>query len=115
MPNRIERLSGTNGPFIATNSTGTTARVGFGSAAGGVLIVTAVSSTPATITWHVAATPDGTLSPLRDGSGSAVTTTVDSANSYLNAYPLPDALFAAPCIAAVTNAGSVTFTIAVKG
>lgn len=115
MPNKIERLWGTTGPFIATTATSTTARVAFGTAAGGTLIVTAVTSTPATLTWHVAATPEGTLVPLRDGAGSAVTTTIDSANSYLNAYPLPDALFAAPFIAAVTNAGSVTFTIAVKG
>lgn len=115
MPTRIERLSGTNGPFTATTSTGTTARVGFGSAAGGALIVTAASGAPSTLTWHVAATPDGTLYPLRNGAGGAVTTSLDSANSYLNAYPLPDALFGAPCISAVTNTGSVTFTIAVKG
>jgi hypothetical protein len=31
------------------------------------------------------------------------------------AYPLPDGLFAAPFIAGVVNAGTLTATLAVKG
>lgn len=115
MPNKIERLSGVTGSFTLTTSTSTTARIPFGAVAGGVIVVTGVTSTPATLTWHVSNTPEGTLVPLQDGTGSAVTTTVASTNSYINAYPIPDAAFGAQFIAAVTNAGSLTVVLSVKG
>lgn len=115
MPSKIERLSGSTGSFTLTNSASTTARIPFGAAAGGVVIVTGVTSTPATLTWYVIGSAEGTLIPLQDGVGSAVTTTVASTNSYINAYPIPDAAFGAQFIAAVTNAGSLTVTLSVKG
>lgn len=115
MPNKIERLSGVTGPFTFTNSSGTTARIPFMAVAGGVLCVTGVTSTPATLTWHIANTAEGTLVPLRDGDGNAVVTTLSSANSYVNAYPIPDAAFGAQFIAAVTNAGTATVSLSVKG
>lgn len=115
MPNKIERLSGVNGPFTITASTSTTARIPFAAAAGGVIVVTAVTSTPATLTWYVSNTSDGTLVPLQDGTGSGVTTTVASTNSYVNAYPIPDAAFGAQFIAAVSNAGTLAVSLSVKG
>ena len=115
MPNKIERLSGVTGSYTITNSTSSTARIPFGSSAGGVLIVTGVTSTPATLTWYVIGSAEGTLIPLQDGAGSAVTTTIASTNSYVNAYPIPDAAFGAQFIAATANAGSLTAQFSVKG
>lgn len=115
MPNKIERVSITTGSYAITSSTSSTARLPFGGSAGGVMIVTGVTSTPATLTWYVSSTSDGTLVPLQDGAGSAVTTTIASTNSYINAYPLPDAAFGAQFIAATTNAGALTVQFSVKG
>jgi hypothetical protein len=109
MPNKIERLNSVTAAFVATNSASTSPKIPFAAAAGGVLIVDAVSSAT-TITWHVAFGPELTPVPL-NADGSGVTTTI-AAN---NAYTLPDALFAAPFIVAVTNAGTATFRVSVKG
>jgi hypothetical protein len=109
MPNKIERLSSVTDTITATNSASTSPRIPFGSMAGAVLIVDSVSSATS-ITWHVAFGPELTPSPL-NADGAAVTTTI----AVNNAYTLPDALFAAPFIVAVTNAGTAAFRIAVKG
>jgi hypothetical protein len=109
MPNKIERLSSVTGTIVATNSASTSPKIPFGAAAGGILIVDAVSSAT-TITWHVAFDVELTPRPL-NADGSAVTTTI-AAN---NAYTLPDALFGAPYIVAVVNAGTATFRVSVKG
>lgn len=109
MPNKIERLSSVTDTITATNSASTSPKIPFAAMAGGVLIVDSVSSATS-ITWHVAFGPELTPRPL-NADAAAVTTTI-AAN---NAYTLPDALFAAPFIVAVTNAGTATFRIAVKG
>jgi hypothetical protein len=109
MPNKIERLNSVTGTFVATNSAATSPKIPFSSAAGGVIIVDAVSSAT-TLTWHIAFGPELTPVPL-NADGSGVTTTIAAGN----AYTLPDALFAAPFIVAVTNAGTATFRMSVKG
>lgn len=110
MPNKIERLSSVSGDIIATNSASTSPKIPFGAAGGGTIIVDAVASGATSITWHVAFGPEQTARPL-NADAAAVTTAI-AAN---NAYTLPDALFAAPFIVAVTNAGTATFRLAVKG
>lgn len=110
MPNKIERLSAVGAEVTATNSASTSPKVPFGAAAGAIIIVDSVASGATTLTWHVAFGPELTPVPL-NSDGSGVTTTI-AAN---NAYALPDALFAAPFIVAVTNAGTATFRISVKG
>lgn len=110
MPAKLERLSGVTGQVVATNSASTSPKIPFGSAAGGVLIVDAVASGATTITWHVAFGQELTPAPV-NADGAGVTTTI-AANQ---AYVLPDALFAAPFIVAVTNAGTATFRLSVKG
>jgi hypothetical protein len=110
MPNKIERLSSVTSEITATNSASTSPKIPFGSAAGGVIIVDSVASGATTITWNVAFGPELTPRPL-NADGAGVTTTI-AAN---NAYSLPDALFGAPFIVAVTNAGTATFRLAVKG
>jgi hypothetical protein len=47
---------------------------------------------------------------VNDGTADVSTTIVAN-----KAYPIPDALFAAPFIVAVTNAGTATFRLCVKG
>lgn len=110
MPNKIERLSSVISQIVATNSASTSPPIPFGAMAGGMIIVDAVASGATSITWHVAFGPELTPRPL-NADGAAVTTTI----AVNNAYTLPDALFGAPFIVAVTNAGTATFRVAVKG
>lgn len=109
MPNKIERLNSVTGQFVATASAATSPKIPFGAAAGGVIVVDSVSSAT-TITWHVAFGQELTPVPL-NADGSGVTTTIAAGNAYV----LPDALFAAPFIVAVVNAGAATFRVSVKG
>lgn len=110
MPNKIERHNSVSASVTATNSASTSPKIPYGAVAGGMIIVDAVASGATSITWNVAFGQELTPRPL-NADGAAVTTTI-AAN---NAYTLPDALFAAPFIVAVTNAGTATFRIAVKG
>lgn len=110
MPNKIERYNSVSAAVTATNSASTSPKVPYGAVAGGMIIVDSVASGATSITWNVAFGQENTPRPL-NADGAAVTTTI-AAN---NAYTLPDALFAAPFIVAVTNAGTATFRIAVKG
>lgn len=110
MPNKMERLSSVAGPFTATSSAATSPKVPFGASAGAVIIVDAVAGGANSITWHVAFGPELTPRPI-NADGAGVTTTIAADNAYV----LPDALFAAPFIVAVTNAGTATFRISVKG
>jgi hypothetical protein len=109
MPNKIERLCSVTGSIVATASASTSPKVPFGAASGGVLVVDGVTGGAASLAWHVAFGPEGTPVPVN--SGGAVTTTVSAGN----AYPIPDALFGAPFIVAVADAGTVTFRVSVKG
>jgi hypothetical protein len=110
MPNKIERLSSVTSAVVATNSTSTSPKIPFGAAAGGVLVVDAVASGATSLAWHVAFGPELTPVPVNDGTADVSTTIVAN-----KAYPIPDALFAAPFIVAVTNAGTATFRLCVKG
>jgi hypothetical protein len=110
MPNKIERLSSVTGTIVCTNSAATSPKIPFGAAAGGVFIVDALAGSATKIVWHVAFGQELTPVPANDGS-AAVETTV-SANT---AYPIPDALFAAPFIVGVTNSGTATIRLCVKG
>jgi hypothetical protein len=109
MPNKIERLSAVGSTITATNSTSTSPRIPFGANAGGMVFVTGVA-TATKILWHAALTNESTPIPVH-ADGAAVETAV--ANN--RAYPIPDACFAAPFLVAVTDAGTLTLTIAVKG
>jgi hypothetical protein len=71
--------------------------------------VSAVASAT-TITWHAAFGPEETPVPV-NAEGAGVTTAIAASN----AYALPDALFGAPYIVAVVNAGTATFRVSVKG
>jgi uncharacterized protein YbbC (DUF1343 family) len=76
---------------------------------GGVAIVTAVSGATS-LAWYVASDSSATLYPAYNASG-ALTTAIAAGR----AYKVPDELFAAPFIAAVTDAGTATVVLCVKG
>lgn len=109
MSNKIERRSSVTSS-ITVNALSTCPRIPYGASAGGVIIVTAVSGAT-TIQWMVAPeAATGEAYAVYSG-GSAVTTTI-SAN---RAYPVPDALFAAPFIVPATDAGTATIIVMLKG
>lgn len=110
MPQKIERLSSVTGTIVATATASTSPKIPFGAAAGGTLVVDAVSGGANAITWHVAFGPEETPRPL-NADGSGVTTAI-AAN---NAYALPDSLYGAQFIVAVANAGTATIRVSVKG
>lgn len=110
MPHKIERLCSVTGSVVATASASTSPKIPFGAAAGGTLIVDAVTGGAATLTWYVAYGQEDTPRPLNAG-GSGVTTAI----AVDSAYTLPDALYGAPYIVAVADAGTATFRVSVKG
>jgi hypothetical protein len=110
MPHKIERLCSVTSDIVATNSGSTSPKIPFGAASGGTMIVSAVDGGATTITWYVSAEAGSSAMPLNSG-GSGVTTAIAGSNAYV----LPDALFGAPFIVAVTDAGTATFRISVKG
>jgi hypothetical protein len=109
MPHKIERLNSVTGSIVATASASTSPKIPFGASAGGVIIVDSVSSAT-TITWHVAFDAEATPRQI-NADGAAVTTTIAAGQ----AYAMPDALFAAPFVVAVVNAGTATFRMSLKG
>lgn len=110
MPNKIERHSSVVAAVTATASAATSPKVPFAASAGGIIIVDSLAGGANAITWHVAFGPELTPVPLLvDGQSVQTSVLAD------RAYQIPDALFAAPFIVAVTNAGTATFRISVKG
>jgi hypothetical protein len=110
MPNKIERYSSTTEIVTATASSSTSPKIPFGASAGGMIVVDAVSGGASSLSWRVACGPDASAIPVNDGTSDVATSIVAG-----KAYPIPDALFAAPFIVAVANAGTATFRICVKG
>lgn len=109
MANKIERLHSLTGSIVATASASTSPKIPFGAAGGGMLFVDAASSATS-VTWYAAASQEDTPVPV-NADGAGVTTTIAASN----AYALPDGLFGAPFIVAVTNAGTATFRVSIKG
>lgn len=109
MANKIERLSSATGSITVTASSSTSPPIPFGASAGGMMFVTGLSSATK-VAWHAASSREATPLPVF-ADGSAVETSI----TLNRAYPLPDALFAAPFIVAVTDAGTATIQISVKG
>jgi len=110
MANKIERLNSVSGPFTLTASASTSPKLPFGASAGGVIIVDSLAGGATTLAWHVAFDSAADARPLYDGA-TAITTAVTAGR----AYAIPDAAFAAPYVVAVTNAGTASVRISVKG
>jgi hypothetical protein len=110
MPFKIEHKSSVTPSLTATSSVTTSARIPWGANAGGMMFVSAVAGGATTITWYAAQDAESTPVPVVD-AGANVTTAVTASK----AYYVPDSLFSAPFVMAVTNAGTVSFAMAVKG
>jgi hypothetical protein len=110
MPQKIERLSSVTSTINVTASAGTSQAVPFGAAGGGMFIVDALAGGASSLSWHVAFGPTQTPVPANDGTADVTTSVVVN-----KAYPIPDALFAAPFIVAVANAGTASIRLCVKG
>lgn len=110
MPTKLERHSSSVGPITFTASASTSPRIPFGASAGAIICVTAVTGGAATVAWYVAAGPEATPLPLvYDGASVATTIAAGSA------YALSDAVYAAPFLIGVTDTGTATVQIFVKG
>jgi hypothetical protein len=110
MAGTIERFNSVTGSFTLTNSASTSPDIPFGPASGGLLIVDAVASGATKINWYTAFTTSETAIPLYV-DGAAASTDISAGR----AYALPDALFAAPFVVGVTDAGTATIRLSVKG
>lgn len=110
MPNKIERYSSVTSQIVATNNPATSPKIPFGAAAGGMIVVDSVAGGATSLSWSVAVGPEATPATANDGTAD-VSTTIAAGK----AYPIPDAVFAAPFLVAVTNAGTATFRLCVKG
>lgn len=106
---RIERSNSAGAVLTVTADAATTPVVSFGPSAGGMVFVTALS-TATTLNWYATYSRDVTPGAVSDGTAD-VSTTVAAGKS----YPIPDALYGAPFIAIVTNAGTASVVITVKG
>ena len=110
MPHKIERLSSVTGTIVSTNSAATSPKIPFGAAGGGMFIVDALAGGASSISWHASFGPELTPRQVNDGTSDVATSIVVN-----KAYPLPEALFGAPFIVAVTNAGTADIRLCVKG
>lgn len=106
---KIERYSTTTGTTTLTASASTTAKLQFGSCAGGIIVVDSVSGA-STISWYASLESEDTPVPVYS-DGSAVTTDISAGR----AYPIPDALFAAMQVVPVVNAGTASIRFRTKG
>jgi len=107
---KIERLNSVISTVTATNSTTTSPKVPFGAVSGGILIVDTLNDGANKLVWHTAFHVADTARPVQvDGANLETAVAADKA------YAIPDELFGAPFIVAVTNAGTATFRLSVKG
>lgn len=107
---KIERFNSVTATLSLTDSASTSAKIPFGPAGGGVIIVDSAQGGATTITWHAVFTPEGVPRPLY--SDDAAVQTEIEAN---RAYPIPDACFASPMVVPVLNAGTSTIRVSLKG
>ena len=110
MPSKIERLCSVTDAIAVGSSASAGKRIPFGAASGGMVFVESVGGGAASLSWYAAVGPEATAVQASDGTAD-LTTSIAAGR----AYPLPDALFAAPFIVAVTDVGTASIRISVKG
>lgn len=94
--------------IVCTDSPSTTARIPFGTSAGGVLTVAATNGATQ-VTWYAAPDMQTTPVPLFQ-DGAAVTTAVT-----VGAHPFPDATYGCYVLAPVVSGGTMSAVVTVKG
>lgn len=108
MPNKIERRSSVTQTYTLTASAATSPKIPFGTTAGGVFVVDAVSGATS-INWYASFGAEATPVQLNDGATDVSSTIVAN-----KAYPLPDALFGCEFIVGVANSGTASIRLCVK-
>lgn len=93
---------------ICTDSPATTARIPFGTSAGGVLTVAATNGATQ-VTWYAA--PDMKTTPVPIYQDGSVVVTAMTAG----AHPFPDATYGCHVVAPVVSAGTMSAVVTVKG
>lgn len=110
MAGKIERSNSVTAAIVLTASASTSPLVPFGAAATGLFIVDAVTGDATKINWHAALSASDTATAVYD-AGSALSTSIAAGR----AYAIPAALQAAPFVVGVTDAGTATIRLSVKG
>jgi hypothetical protein len=110
MAGKIERFNSVTGSYTMTNDPAASPKISFGPASGAIVVVDATASGATTINWYTAFTASEQAKPVYVDGTLASTAVSDG-----QAYPVPDALFAAPFIVGVTDAGTATVRLSVKG
>lgn len=109
MAGKIERSNSVSDSISLTASSSTSPKICFGPVAGGMVVVESVA-TATKINWYAAISPEGTAYPVY-ASGSQLSTDISASR----AYAIPDELFGAPFVVAVTDAGTASIRLSVKG
>lgn len=107
---KIERDNSVTAALGLTDTASTSARIPFGPAGGGIIIVDSVAGSANKITWHAVFTQAGTPQPIYD-DGDVVETAIAASR----AYPIPDACFASPIVVPVLNADTASIRVSLKG
>jgi hypothetical protein len=109
MSGKIERFNSITGSVTMTNDPAASPKIPFGPAAGGIVVVDSASGATV-INWYTAFTASEQAKPLYVND-AVVSTTVSPGQ----AYPIPDGLFGAPFVVGVTDSGTLTVRLSVKG
>lgn len=107
---KIERDNSVTAALGLTDDAGTSARIPFGPAGGGIIIVDSVTGAANKITWHAVFTQAGTPKPIWS-EGAVVETSIAADR----AYPIPDACFASPIVVPVLNDDTASIRVSLKG
>jgi hypothetical protein len=107
---RIERQNSVTATLSLTGSSSTSAKIPFGPAGGGIVVVDSVGGSATKITWHACLGPTDTPQPIY--SDDAVVETPIAAS---RAYPIPDACFASPIVVPVLDTGTASIRVSLKG
>lgn len=106
----IQRQNSVTAALSLTASASTSARIPFGRAGGGIIIVDAVTGGANKITWHAALDQADTPQPIYN-EGAVVETSIAASR----AYPIPDACFASPMVVPVLNSDTASIRVSLKG
>jgi hypothetical protein len=107
---RIERQNSVTAALSLTGSASTSAKIPFGPAGGGIVVVDSVTGSANKITWHACLGPTDTPQPIHS-DGAVVETSIAASR----AYPIPDACFASPIVVPVLNADTASVRVSLKG
>jgi len=108
---KAERSQGITSTLSLTNSAATSAKIPFGPASGGNVVIDTLV-TGVSITWHGAMNSTDTPGRVYGADGTILAAVTVAATGF---YPIPDACFGCPFVVPVLNAGTATIRASLKG